>query len=115
MCDCGDGPSALWERKPKAKKRHRCDECRGWIEAGEIYTATRGVWDGEAMSFKTCAECDELRGWAMDASEELCVCYGRMHHDILDDAYESQDAGYLAEAKAKIQAIKTKRREPIAA
>jgi hypothetical protein len=54
-------PSCWHESKPKARKRHRCCECRGHIEKGEVYHRLDGIWDGRASSFKTCLDCHELR------------------------------------------------------
>ncbi len=49
------------ESRPRAKKSHQCVECRGTIAPGEIYVRMWGVWEGQAESFKTCLECDQLR------------------------------------------------------
>lgn len=47
---------------PKARKQHTCDECKGGIAIGEIYTRCRelvdGVWGGWVM----CKDCDRLHG-----------------------------------------------------
>ncbi len=43
-----------------ARKRHKCCECRGWIEPGETYRYASGIWD-YPESFKFCADCDALR------------------------------------------------------
>lgn len=48
------------KREPKARKRHRCCECGGFIEAGEKYHVFAGIWDDPA-TFKTCADCEALR------------------------------------------------------
>lgn len=116
MCGCDhEQPSAFWETKRKAKKRHKCSECRGWIEVGEVYTATRGVWDGSPSSYKTCSDCWELSAWAESKSECLCLLYGQWHLGIMDDAHDSGDAAYAAEVDARIKAIRNKRRDAVAA
>ena len=116
MCDCdNEPPSAYWETRPKAKKRHKCDECRGWIEPGEVYLAVRGVWEGEPQSFKHCPDCLELIAWAKEKSECLCFSFGNVHQDIIDDADYSGDEAYEAEALARIKGIRSKRRDPVAA
>ena len=49
----------LW---PKARKRHKCCECRKTIQPGEKYQLIEGLWDGDCWDrFKTCAECAEMR------------------------------------------------------
>lgn len=116
MCGCdGDGPSAFWETTRKARKRHKCSECRGWIEIGEAYAYIRGIWDGEASSFKQCSDCVALIAWALARNDCICFNYGQAHGDLIDDAYESGDAGYPAEIDGRIKAIRAKRRDPVLA
>lgn len=55
------GPSCYTATTPRARKRHKCCECRGVIEAGEAYHKFSGIWDGEADTFKTCCDCEALR------------------------------------------------------
>jgi len=115
MCSCdNDGPSVMWESKPKAKKRHKCCECRGWIEPGEVYWRVRGVWDGEAQTFSMCADCDGLLSWA-DDMDCFCWSFGNVHVDVLDYAGDSGDKALIAEADARIKAIRDKRRDLVAA
>lgn len=54
-------PSCCHSTRPKARKRHRCCECWGWIEIGEVYNYLTGIWDGRASTYKTCLECTALR------------------------------------------------------
>lgn len=54
-------PSALWKDFRKAKKEHRCCECRGIISINESYNRYRGIWDGEPGHFKECLDCSYLR------------------------------------------------------
>lgn len=44
----------------KARKFHRCVECRGTISKGEIYHYYSGAWEGSGFSVKRCPECDML-------------------------------------------------------
>lgn len=53
-------PKCFTKSQPKARKRHRCCECRGWIEPGEKYHVFSGVWDSPG-TYKTCADCQALR------------------------------------------------------
>jgi hypothetical protein len=116
MCSCdGDGPSVMWDSRPKAKKRHRCSECRGWIEPGEVYWRVRGVWDGEPSTFAMCSDCDALLSWAGDGADCFCWSFGQTHSDVLDFMYDSGDAALIAEADARVTAIRKKRRDPVAA
>lgn len=115
MCSCdGDGPSAMWESRPKAKKRHKCSECRGWIEPGEVYWRVRGIWDGDARTFAMCADCDGLLSWADDDTDCFCWTFGNVHQDVVDYVGESGERALIADADARIKAIQSKRREQVA-
>lgn len=84
MCFTGDeSPTVFAERIRRARKEHRCRECRETIPAGAIYTAIFGVWDGERAYFKICSACEELRAriaeheMARGCAEHESVCpYG---------------------------------------
>lgn len=116
MCSCdGDGPSAFWESRPKAKKRHRCCECRGWIEPGETYWRVRGVWDGEAQTFSMCADCECLKEWACIGAAGFCWSFGNVMTDVLDYIHDSGEEALIAEAEARVRAIRNKRRDNVAA
>lgn len=54
-------PQAYNHITRKARKDHRCCECRGLITKGETYEYHSGVWGGRPDSFKICAECNILR------------------------------------------------------
>jgi hypothetical protein len=53
-------PKAYSSSTPKARKEHRCCECRGMISTGERYHFFSGVWD-TCHTYKTCTECEQLR------------------------------------------------------
>jgi hypothetical protein len=46
----------------RARKPHRCGECRETIPVGAAYERTSGKWDGRMLSLVTCATCAEIRG-----------------------------------------------------
>ena len=54
-------PSCYSETMRKARKKHRCCECRGSILPGESYRYKSGIWEGRPDSFKTCVDCEQLR------------------------------------------------------
>jgi hypothetical protein len=45
----------------KARKAHRCYECRRTITAGSYYESVVGKWDGDFLTFKTCLDCMNIR------------------------------------------------------
>jgi hypothetical protein len=58
MCEL---PEVYGCKDRKARKDHKCCECHGIIGRGELYHYHHGIWDGEAMSFKVCVDCELLR------------------------------------------------------
>ena len=57
----GEPPTIFWESSPKARKQHKCCECRGYIDIGEHYRLFDCVWGGKFCSHKTCSDCYQLR------------------------------------------------------
>lgn len=72
-----DLPTCWRSSDPRARIRHRCCECDGWIEPGESYNVLNGIWDGEALCFKTCSDCLSER-----ANEEAHLRSMRDHDGI---------------------------------
>lgn len=88
MCDC-DTPSAFQRHPRKARKDHKCCECRCVIAKGEAYEYASGIWDGEPSDFKTCALCVEAR-------EEYVAQLGRYDcPPCFGDLYDDWPAEYL--------------------
>jgi len=54
-------PEVAKDTEPKARKEHKCCECGGKIYKGEKYVLTKGIWDGEPATYKTCRDCYNLR------------------------------------------------------
>jgi len=59
MCDCSDfsAPAVFEEVTRRAKKRHCCGECKGLITPGCHYWESRGLWEGQWSTHKTCGSC----------------------------------------------------------
>lgn len=49
------------EKFVKARKEHKCCECRTAIPKGAMYQRESGKWDGVMSSYSTCAICLEIR------------------------------------------------------
>lgn len=47
----------------KARKRHKCGECKRFIEPGERYERVVGKWDGDIETYLTCVHCVGARHW----------------------------------------------------
>lgn len=94
MCDC-EMPSVFNQTKPRARKRHQCCECRGWIEAGERYEYSWGIWDGEANTYKTCNGCAQLRN-ELGKLSKCCVPFT----GLLEELQESDDIALMGRFEA---------------
>jgi hypothetical protein len=57
----GDSAEFFQSDMVKARKPHRCCECRQEIPKGAMYERSRGKWDGDFSSYKTCSLCVEIR------------------------------------------------------
>lgn len=54
-------PSVFEEKRPTAKKEHKCCECGKIIKIGEKYHRVNGCWDGKWHHYNTCIDCNDLR------------------------------------------------------
>lgn len=84
----GEMPSAFLQRNRKAIKKHRCCECCGDINKGDVYEYSSGVWDGQPDSFKTCLSCVTLR---RDYKEKTGddACFGELKECISNAFYKN--------------------------
>lgn len=84
-CACDyETPSVCSSQMRRARKPHRCDECRRTIEPGELYQRTWGVWDGEPDSFKACGICIQFRDYVLAHVPCFCWAYGNVIVDGLE-------------------------------
>lgn len=112
-CSCDfDQPEFCGTRTVKARKAHRCYECRGPIEAGEEYEYTFGKWEGDIGTFKTCMLCAELRQWARISVPCFCWYYGDLHENVRDLVSEVRPdvpAGFVFEWGRRMIKIERRR------
>lgn len=101
----GDPADFCHTSRPKARKPHKCCECRGTIRPGEIYEHAVGKWNGDILTFDTCTLCLEIRdkfscggGWVYCGMWETFwdALFPRMTFGCLD--------GLSPEAKEKMLA-----------
>lgn len=52
--------ATVWEERVigRARKRHRCDACDGFIQIGDSYVTHFSVCEGDAINEKICAACE---------------------------------------------------------
>lgn len=112
MCECDyDLPEHFRQANVRARKMHRCTECRGWIAPGETYLKTFGVWDGRAAGYATCSDCQAFAAWAEERNgDDICYSFGNMIHDIGDCLGEMGDRKVRAEMLLLWREVRAKRR-----
>lgn len=116
MCDCNyDRPKVFKEIPRRARKRHRCGECRGLIRPGHHYWETRGLWDGQWRTHRTCGACFVVGNDLLDcyAFGELGEC---LDNDLgIGDRYRGSEArsAYAGLMRRRRQAERTLRREAV--
>lgn len=97
MADGGwDGPDFMQATKLKARKAHKCGECRREIAAGETYERTVSIYDGTASTYKTCSHCLVIADWLSEN------CDGYIYSQVIEDfeehasEYSREDIGAIA-------------------
>lgn len=64
MIDYADGCNEFSSTTAhRARKQHKCDECRRFIEPGETYTYHSWKFDGDFSTSKTCQHCQVACDW----------------------------------------------------
>lgn len=113
VCDY-DAPTFVTRRVVKAAKNpHTCEECRRIIAVDEPYEYTAGMWLGYFSTFKTCADCLELRRWAIASVPCFCWAHGSLHEDVREMVEEvaREMPGFFFEYGRRMIAIRRKRLE----
>lgn len=116
MGDCGvciggaefDGMMEMAEQKiVRARKDHRCIECRRSIPRGAEYERISGKWEGEFSTSHTCLDCMNIRN-GLSCGEAVSI--GELWQDVHDcDVFERLTTGCIAKvptASAKAYLIK---------
>ena len=101
MADCGvciggyDGDEATFynERIAKARKAHRCYECRDEIAIGTEYELVSGKWEGLVESYHFCLQCSEI-GKTFSCNGKRM--FGSLWSD-LEDVFDELTTGCLDE------------------
>lgn len=111
MCDM---PTLYSERNVRARKQHRCCECRISIKPGDTYHRAEGLWDGSFQTFKTCTTCAEFRDWLarLMPSDDCGVTFGDLYQCATDEWRDSR--GKLSIGR-KLVALRRRNRQAVAA
>lgn len=91
--DVTDTVTVLEHRLRKARKPHRCGECRRTIPAGARYWFESWVFEGEFGNHKTCELCMSVRNDRFPCG----FAYGYVWADLLDclAEYNEPDRSWL--------------------
>lgn len=82
-------PNFYTVTNPKARKEHKCCECRGVIQKGERYQNYAGHWNDSGFGeFKTCSDCEQLRD---DFSVGTCSGEWPAFGDLSSDCSDAGD------------------------
>lgn len=113
-----------WDEQPtffsvsarRAKKPHKCSECRRTITKGEPYEYVAGLWDGDFNQYKTCSICLELRAYMFAHIPCFCSSYGYLQSDALEtlSEYASECVGlFFGAGRLIVKARKLRKVEVI--
>lgn len=90
MCET---PAVYCHDRPKARREHRCLECRGVIVVGEMYNLHHGIFDGEPFNYKTCDDCEALRS---DIDKDIPFVEERVAFGYLyEHVFESREVEWM--------------------
>jgi hypothetical protein len=82
--DSFDGHCDVWEESlRRARKEHKCDACHEPIQRGELYHATRSLFDGRWDTTYRCARCETMYRFLQPLMARGEVC-----HEELDCGHE---------------------------
>ena len=59
--DCYDALEFFSKTMRRARKEHKCCECRRMILPAEEYEHVSGKWEGQVETYKTCQDCLSIR------------------------------------------------------
>lgn len=84
MCriDGADRSEVLQSAMRKARKEHRCSECRRTIQPGEQYQYDVTLYEGSMDTNKTCAHCMVARAWLLEN------CGGYIYGEVIEEVQE---------------------------
>jgi hypothetical protein len=87
----------------KARKPHRCCECKIRILPGETYWHYRGVSDGEIHSQNTCDDCEQLRNDVFASWDPWDAAYGMDFESLGEHCEDEPFLGRWLAIKDKAQ------------
>lgn len=86
-------PEAFREISRKARKEHRCCECRKTIAKTETYIYSSGIWEDGPDSYKTCEKCYKIKALAVNKYPPDNEDEGPAFGELRDYIYEMASIG----------------------
>jgi len=86
----------------KARKPHKCYECRMEIPVGAEYMKHAGKWDGDFCSFTICLLCSEIA--SKFACDDGAAAFGTLWEEMRDYAFPELTTASECFAKLSPQA-----------
>jgi len=108
QCYCdADTPDVYTQKTVKARKPHKCHECRRAIETGEKYERTFYTYDRTPYVHKTCEMCVDLREFVQASIPCFCWFHETLHENSIEAAqqYSHEAPGFLFGVYRKIVTI----------
>ncbi len=112
-CYCDYEPASAYVKTThKAKKQHKCYECHRAINQGEVYEKVWGIWEGDAVTVKTCQRCLDLRDYITAHVPCFCIGHGNVNDDAIETAreYAHESPGLLFGAYRRLVNIRRNNR-----
>lgn len=92
MCSCDYEYADFYEiRTHKARKTHKCLECRQSINKGDIYTYHRAFNDGSWFWGRLCSNCMNVYEYIQKHEECFCPSLGGLIYEIKEWGLEAED------------------------
>lgn len=104
---------AIEERR--AKKQHKCTECKKIIKPKETYTYEKTMYDGDTEEWKTCLDCLSVReaffchGFIL--GEIWSLLWDHFMNDGIDDCFGKKVLKLTEGAKEKVLKLMDEYRE----
>lgn len=85
-CDL-EQPVGYQEITRKARKPHKCGDCKGVIQPKEFYIDISGIWNREPASFKRCTDCKHIRCEIVRETQDACMAINHLRSWLMDYGY----------------------------
>lgn len=86
LCDYDGAFEVFYETKRKARKDHKCYECRQTIQKGDVYQWTKALLEGEWEVYRFCLPCWQIR---------VDYCYCAPFGELIEHIWELLDVNYI--------------------